>query len=97
MSQFKSNYQGSQKTFEKVKEEIRQRWGSDEAEKYDPFSNCLTFHVWSTNGYKVKKGEKSIRSIVIVEKKDDQGQVIKSWPKKIHLFYQTQVEKSSNS
>jgi len=87
-----SNYTGSQQTALAVKEEIQRRWGHEEAQNYDPFTNCRTFRQWLDMGYKVRRGERSIRSRTFVEKKDEQGNVLYTYPKTVHLFYHTQVE-----
>jgi len=92
MDKQSSNYTGSRRTAQAVQKEILKRWGHEEAQNYDPFTNCLTFRQWSNMGYKVKKGEKSIRSRTFVEKKDENGNIIRTYPKTIHLFYCLQVE-----
>jgi len=61
-------------------------------EEYDPLHNCLTFRQWLKAGYVVRRGEKAIKSVTIVEKKDEKGEVIKKYPKSVFLFFQTQVE-----
>jgi hypothetical protein len=38
-----SNWKGSINTAETVKKQILARWGEEEANNYDPKSNCLTF------------------------------------------------------
>lgn len=89
----KSNWTGSENTFNLVHKQIAERWGTEEAERYNPKENCLTFRQWLKNGYSVRKGEKAIRSFVIVEKKDKKtGEVIERRPKTINLFYELQVE-----
>lgn len=87
-----SNYRGSPQTAKKVCEEIARRFGTEAAQQYDPYSNCLTYRQWQANGFCVKKGEKSIRSVTFVEKKDEAGKVIKKYPKTVHLFFIQQVE-----
>jgi N-terminal domain of anti-restriction factor ArdC len=47
------------------------RWGEEEAEHYDPLENCFTLATWNKLGYKVKKGEKAIRSITYVAGKEN--------------------------
>ena len=89
-----SNYSGSQKTYENVANQIRERWGEKEVENYDPYTNCLTFRQWSSLGYKVKKGEVSIKSITLTEEKNAAGEVIKKHPRTVHLFYRKQVSKT---
>jgi len=87
-----SNYKGSETTRKKVEDQIRQRYGNEAAESYDPLRNCLTFNLWRKAGYRVKKGEKALQSITIVEKKDKAGKIVQRYPKKICLFFKSQVE-----
>jgi len=92
----KSTYRGSLATAKQVAEEIARRWGEAEAKRYDPWTNCLTYHSWIQNGYKVKRGEHGIPSVTFVEKKDEKGEVVSTYPKKVHLFYYLQVEPINN-
>ncbi len=92
-----SSWKGSEKTADAVREEIAKRWGETEAEKYDPTTNCFTFNTWKAKGYHVKRGEKAIRSITLVEKhdpdtKDGEEKAITRYPKPVYLFYVKQVE-----
>jgi hypothetical protein len=93
---------GSAKTADAVREEIARRWGDEEAAKYDPLTNCFTIQTWNKLGYRVKKGEKAIRSITYVEATDqsetinedeEDEQNVRTYPKTVYLFYRTQVEK----
>lgn len=88
-----SSYKGSEKTYEMVKEQVRERWGDEEAERYSPYLLCRTFNQWLKIGFRVRKGEKALRSVTVVEKRDEKGVLIRSYPKKINLFMDTQVEK----
>jgi hypothetical protein len=90
-----SGYTGSTATFELVAKEIKERWGEGEAKKYDPYTNALTFTKWALLGYRVKKGEKAIRSITFIEAKNPDGSVSKRFRKSVCLFYYLQVEKVS--
>jgi hypothetical protein len=90
-------WRGSEKTAASVKEEIAKRWGTEEAEKYDPRKNCFTYRTWQALGYQVKKGEKAIRSQTLVEvtepdTKDAKQAVTAKYPKTVFLFYYKQVE-----
>lgn len=87
-----SNYKGSQKTFDLVAKQIKERFGAGEEKKYDPYSNCLSFKCWLKQGYRVRRGEKALKSVTIIEKKDAAG-VITKYPKTVNLFYYLQVEK----
>lgn len=88
-----SGYTGSTATFELVAAEIKKRWGDAEVKNYDPYKNALTFMKWALLGYRVKKGEKAIRSITFVESKDKDGNIAKRFRKNVSLFYYKQVEK----
>lgn len=99
-----ARWQGSEKTAGAVREEIANRWGEDAAEEYDPLKNCFTLRIWNKLGYRVKKGEKAIRSITYVKAKenkenaetinqDEKEQEVHKYPKTVYLFYKIQVEK----
>jgi hypothetical protein len=96
-----AHWRGSEKTADAVREEIARRWGEKEAAKYDPLTNCFTIGTWNQLGYRVKKGEKAIRSITYVEGKDqaeneedgDAEPEVRTYRKTVYLFYRTQVEK----
>ena len=66
------------------------------AKEYDPYINCMTLPQWSSRGYRVKPGQKSLRSIVMIEKKDKNGEVISSFPRNIFLFFYPQVKRLPN-
>ncbi len=88
-----SNYSGSEKTYEFVAKQISKRYGKDEVKNYDPYNNCLTFKQWLENGHRVRRGEKSLKSITVIEETDKKGKVTKRHIRKINLFYYLQVEK----
>ena len=88
-----SPYTGSEQTFDLVSKQIKERWGESELKNYDPFHNARTFKSWLALGFRVRKGEKALRSIVYTEKKDIRGNVIKKARRHIYLFYYRQVEK----
>jgi hypothetical protein len=87
-----SPYRGSEQTAAKVKEEIGRRW-PELASSYDPKFTTRTYREWSKIGYRVKQGEKAIKSITIIEVKDDKGKVVKTYPKVINLFNINQIER----
>jgi N-terminal domain of anti-restriction factor ArdC len=88
-----SKWTGSQSTSDLVRRQIAERWGAEEAKRYDPRKNCLTFSAWRENGCIVRKGEKAIKSFIVVEKKDKEtGEVVAKHLKSICLFYEKQVE-----
>lgn len=94
-----SNWRGSIRTLSMVAKEIENRFGVEAVKIYDPTVNCFTFNGWEQRGYRVKKGEKAIKSVTFigatktktvdgVEKKEDY-----SYCKTVNLFFISQVEK----
>ena len=89
-----SNFTGSKITFEMVKKQIQDRW-PDQAKEYDPHQNCFTYKEWAKRGFRVRKGEKSIRSITFISsKKDDDSEDAEEhkYSRPVFLFYKTQVD-----
>ena len=86
-----SAYTGSVATRANVLSQIEERFGKKAAKDYDPFTNCLTFAKWSSMGYRVKPGQKALKSITFVEVKDEKGEVKKKIPRTVYLFYHLQV------
>jgi len=91
-------WKGSEATANAVRKEIARRWGNEESGKYDPQKNCFTYKTWNALGYQVKKGEKAIKSITLVEVADpdatnEKESVVRKLLKTVYLFYYKQVEK----
>jgi hypothetical protein len=99
MTQHLAQWKGSTKTADAVRAEIARRWGEEAAKEYKPLQNCFPLPTWNKLGYRVKKGEKAIRSLTYVEVKDQENQdgedeqEVRTYPKPVYLFYKTQVEK----
>lgn len=91
-----SPYTGSKLTHDLIAAQIKERWGEKEVEKYNPYTNALTFRNWAQLGYQIKKGEKALRSITFIEKKDAQGNIVKKIKRTVPLFYYLQVTKNQN-
>jgi|SRR5579864_6770433 len=94
-----ATWKGSSNTAQVVYKQILERWGEDEANRYDPRTNCFTYQTWKQKGYIVKRGEKALRSFTFVKENDvtpDDEQVTRrSYPKQVCLFYILQVEPMS--
>lgn len=92
-----SIYQGSVHTYSEIKGQIAERFGQEAAEAYNPTTNCFTFNRWIQEGYKVKKGEKALRTYTYIksEKTDVKTGEVQAfrYPKGVCLFYIDQVEK----
>lgn len=88
-----SSYSGSKETFQMVAKQIKDRFGDKEVKKYNPYTNCLTFRQWSKIGFKVKKGSKALKSLTFIKVEDEAGNIVKTYPKTINLFYYLDTEK----
>lgn len=90
-----SPYQGSEKTYEMVKEQIAERWGEEVAEDFDPYTDAMPLVSWAAYGYRVKKGQKALKSVTFVEVKNDKGEVERKIKRTVNLFHKRQVEKAA--
>jgi len=87
-----SIWQGSISTLNHVAQQIEEKFGKDAVAIYDPTKNCFTYNRWKSEGYQVKKGEESLKSVTwITDKETDQ-----KYPKTVCLFFITQVEPIKN-
>ena len=89
----KSPYRGSEATYEAVKEQIRERWGNECADEFDPYADCMPFSSWLFHGFRVRKGEKALKSVTFIEVKDENDKVIKKIKRKVNLFHKCEIEK----
>lgn len=88
---FPTNYRNSPHTFALVGDQIEKRFGPKARKEYRAESNCRTFASWLHLGYAPMKGQRALQSITYVEKRDEAGNVIEKYPRKISLFYVSQV------
>ena len=86
-----SNWQGSEKTRQAVEAQIRERWGESEVKNYDPERSALPFTSWASLGYRIRKGEKCLKSVTVVERTNAKGETVKI-PRTVNLFYYRSVE-----
>ena len=89
-----TNWTGSQKTEELVREQVRQLLGEDEADSFDPRYSARPLRAWHKLGMRVKDSEfnRPLRSFVLIQKKDKDGVVTKRYFKTIFLYHVRQTE-----
>lgn len=92
-----ATWKGSPHTAIMVASQIEERWGTEEVKKYDPTTNCFTFNAWHAKGFKVKKGEKALKSVTFVDVSKDDAEREKLLPRNVSLFYYLQVEPIKNN
>ena len=90
-----SPYKGSEKTYEDVKEQIRERWGDELAEDFDPHCDAMPFGSWVAQGYMVLKGQKALKSITLIEVRDENDKVVRKVMRTVNIFHRRQVQKAS--
>jgi len=88
-----SPYKGSEKTYELVREQLRERYGDKVADEFDPITDCMPLLSWSFYGYRIKKSEKALKSVTYLEVKDANGNVTRKIRRTVNLFHKNQVEK----
>ncbi len=86
-----TNYRGSINTATNVGDQILKRFGPKARKEYRAETNCRTYASWAHLGFKVKPKERALQSVTYIEKKDEAGNVIEKYPRKISLFYVSQV------
>lgn len=87
-----THYKGSRQTADMVRKQILQRFGPEAAEKYSPLTSARPFQEWLNLGFKVKPGEKGLKSLIFVDIKNQKGEVVGRRPKVIWLFHERSVE-----
>ena len=90
-----SPWRGSAVTAENVRQQVRERWGETEAERFDPLTHAMPFVTWASFGFKVRKGEKALKSITFIDTDEvgaDGGR--KKIRRVVNLFHVNQVEKA---
>lgn len=90
-----STYRGSEKTLEMVKEQVKERWGQRAASSFDPYHDAMTATAWFAAGFKIKKGEKALKSVTFIESEDDDGNITHKVRRVVNLFHKRQVESAS--
>ncbi len=86
-------YSGSINTFNMVADQIEKRFGPKARKEYRAETNCRSYASWLQLGFRVKAKERALQSITYIEKKDSAGNVVETYPRKISLFFVSQVEK----
>lgn len=86
-----SPYKGSAITAQIVKNAVREKYGEEVANSWNP-NLTRTFNNWKNNGYRIRQGERAIRSFTMVRSKDGDGGLERVFKKPVYLFHFNQVE-----
>lgn len=88
----KTNFRGSEKNFQDIKQQLLERFGKNVADTYSAYYDVRSYKGWLDVGRRVRWGERALTSSTIIEVKDQSGRVIRKYPKKIALFHELQTE-----
>ena len=90
-----SPYRGSEKTYEMVREQLRERYGDAVADSFDPRTDAMPFAAWVAYKFRVKRGEHALRSVTYIDVTDEKtGEVVRKVRRPIMLFHRSQVERA---
>lgn len=92
-----SPWRGSERSAEMVRSQLRERFGDECADKFDPAHDAAPFSAWISAGYAPRKNSKALKSIVITEVKDKKtGEVVRKIKRTVNLFHRNDVVKLSD-
>lgn len=86
-----STWRGSEKTAEKMREQIRERFGDKVAREYDPLRHVLTLRAWSRYGVRVRRGESALKTFTIIENDEETGEA-KRVARSVPVFHYLQTD-----
>ena len=89
----RSPYRGSPETYERIKSQLKEKYGVKCANKFDPYTDVMPYSSWLFYGLKVKKHERALKSITYLEVKDEKTGEVKKIRRTVNLFHRNQVEK----
>ena len=88
-----SPWKGSSATAELVREQLRSKYNDEIADSFDASKDAMPFASWLSYGYRVRKGEKALKSVTYVDVEDEDGMSEKKIRRNVNLFHKCQVEK----
>ncbi|MFZ2522513.1 MAG: hypothetical protein WAX44_03330 [Minisyncoccia bacterium] len=88
-----SPYRGSEATYEMVREQLREKYGDECADEFNPHTDAMPFVSWASFGYRIKPQERAFKSVTYVEVKNDKGEVERKIRRVVNLFHKNQVTK----
>lgn len=87
----KSPWKGSPVTAELLREQLRAKYNDEVADSFDASKDAMPFASWLSYGYRVRKGEKALKSVTYVDVEDDDGKIDKKIRRNVNLFHKCQV------
>ena len=88
----KSPWQGSAKTEEQMREQIRERFGSKVAKEYKASLHVMSLKNWSKYGIKVKAGESCLKTFTLIEDSQAEAGEEKRVRRSVPVFHYLQTD-----
>ena len=82
-----SSYKSGTKSVEFVRQQLLEKYGKEISESYDPRFHVFTMKDLNQAGYRVRKGEKALKSFVVREVAGEEGKAARRYVKPVNLFH----------
>ena len=87
-----SPWRGSEKTAAQMREQIRERFGDEAAEEYNPKIHVLSLKNWSRYGIRVRAGESALRTYTLIENDSEEEGEHKTVRRSVPVFHYLQTD-----
>lgn len=87
-----SPWRGSEKTAEQMRKQIRERFGNEAAEAYDPKRHVMSLRNWSRFGVRVNAGESALKTYTLIESDTEEEGEHKTVRRSVPVFHYLQTD-----
>jgi hypothetical protein len=88
----KSPWQGSAKTEEQMREQVKERFGSKVAKEYKASLHVMSLSQWSKFGVKIKPGESCLQTYTLIEDSQAEAGEQKRVRRSVPVFHYLQTD-----
>ncbi|HEY4506306.1 MAG TPA: hypothetical protein VJJ24_02580 [Candidatus Paceibacterota bacterium] len=88
-----SPWRGSEKSEADVRKQIREKYGDECADEFQASTDAMPYRSWASYNFRVKRGERALKSITILEIRNEKDEVVRKVKRTVNLFHRKQVEK----
>ena len=92
----KSPWQGSAKTEELIREQLRKKYSDDVADSYDARMHLMSLKKWSEFGIKVRAGESCLKTYTLIEDSKAEAGEQKRVRRSVPVFHYLQTDLVTN-
>ena len=91
-----SPWQGSAKTEEQMREQVRERFGEKAAKEYNAKLHVMSLKKWSEFGIKVRAGESCLKTYTLIEDSKAEAGEQKRVRRSVPVFHYLQTDLVTN-